>query len=96
MATKLAELRSRTNRQLLIVVRKQLDRALTLASVAAGKGSPLYAQAERDCEQVRRLLPRIEGLTRDEKADLEAKFKELRAALDGVIMKRVPQYATCS
>ena len=83
-ASKLAELRARTDRQLSVLVPRELERALTLANVAATKGSPLYEQAETAYMWVKALLPRIVDMNRDERALMEVSLKELRSALDSV------------
>ncbi len=80
--TKLVQLRKKTDRDLLILVRRELERSLALADVAATKQSPLYARAERGYEMVKTLLPRIADLTQMENRELRAKVKELQAALD--------------
>jgi hypothetical protein len=96
MAPKLAELRSRTDRQLVTVVRKQLDRALTLASVAAGADSQIHQRAYREFVQASSLLPKIERLTPDERTELQAKIKQLCRELDGLKTKRTREVAICS
>jgi hypothetical protein len=81
--SKLVELRRKTDRDLLILARRELDRGLTLADVAATKESPLHAQAEKAYRKVKALLPRISGLDRDQYREFESKLKELREVLDG-------------
>ena len=81
---KLLELRRKTDRDLLILVRRELDRGLTLAGVAATKESPLYEQAEKAYQEVKAVLPRISGLDRCQHREFELKLKELREALDGL------------
>jgi hypothetical protein len=82
--SKLVELRRKTDRDLLILVQRELDRGLTLAGVAATKESPLYEQGEKAYRKVKVLLPRISGLDRDQYREFESKLKELRGALDGL------------
>ena len=86
---KLVELRSKTDQDLLILIRRELDRGLTLGDVATTRGSPLQAQAEKAYETVRTWLPIITGLSRDERRGLEGKLKELRAALDRLPSEKV-------
>jgi len=81
---KLVDLRRKTDRDLVILVRRELDRSLTLAGVAATKESPLHAQGEKAYRKVKALLPRISGLNRDQYREFESKLKELREALDGL------------
>jgi hypothetical protein len=77
---KLAELRAKTDWQLLAVIERGLERGLVLASVAATRDSALYMQAKLAYEEAHKLLPTIYGLSQPRQ--LEAKLKELRAALD--------------
>ncbi|MBZ5620636.1 MAG: hypothetical protein LAQ69_18215 [Acidobacteriia bacterium] len=81
---KLAELRAKTDRELLTLIQPELDRGMALANVAASKGSPLYAQAEKVYETVMMLVLRIAGLRRRDRVRAERKLKELRLALDQV------------
>jgi len=80
--SKLAVLRAKTDRDLWTLVQRQLDRGLTLAGLAATRGSPLHLQAEKAHETVKQLLPKIAGLTPDERKALERRLKELETALD--------------
>jgi hypothetical protein len=80
--TKLAQLRARTDRDLLLCVRRELDRGLTLAQVAATKQSPFYDQAQKTYVLATRLLPKIGGLTPRDRRELEARLKDLQVALE--------------
>ncbi len=79
---KLAVLRAKTDHNLVTLIQRETERALALANVAASKGSPLYAQAEKAYETVKSLLPKIAALSRDERIAMEVKLKELETALD--------------
>jgi len=79
---KLAELRARTDRDLVRILNADLERSLALASVAATKRSVFRSQAEAMYTRAKTLLPKLSGLTADEQARLEAKLKELAMALD--------------
>jgi hypothetical protein len=79
---KLAELRARTDRDLVRILNADLERSLALARVAATKHSIFRSQAETMYTRARALLPELSGLTGDERAELEAKMKELAMALD--------------
>ena len=81
---KLLELRRKTDRDLLILVERELHRGLTLAELAASKQSPLHARAETAYATVSLLLPKIENLSQDERRRLEGMIKDLRLGLDGV------------
>lgn len=74
---KLAELRAKTDRQLLALVSTQLDRALALAE--AGE---YLIRAEEIYQEVRRLLPLAGSANRSEWCRLAARMKRLREVLD--------------
>jgi len=80
--SKLAELRARTDRDVVRILHADLERSLALAGVAATGHSVFRAQAERMHTRARTLLPKLSGLSADELAELEAKLKELTMALD--------------
>lgn len=80
--SKLVELRRKTERDLLNLVRRELDRGLALADVATTKEPALYAQAERAYQMMRTWLPLVSGLSREERRELELKLKELSSTLD--------------
>ena len=80
--SKLAELRARTDRDLVRILHADLERSLALASVAATRHSVFRAQAEAVYARASTLLPKLSGLRADELAQLEAKLKELAMALD--------------
>ena len=80
--SKLAELRARTDRDLVGILHADLERGLALAGVAATRHSIFRAQAEEMYTRARTLLPKLSGLTADELAPLEANLKELAMALD--------------
>jgi len=80
---KLAELRARTDRDLVRILHADLERGLALASVAATGHSVFRFQAEALHNRAKTLLPRLSGgVTSDELAALETKVKELGMALD--------------
>ena len=80
--SKLQELERKTDRDLVILVRRSLAQGLALANVEASDGSPLYARAQRTYELVYTLLPLISGLDREERRELELELEELWEALD--------------
>ena len=80
--TKLAELRARTDRDLLRIIHNELDRGLALANVAASRQSVFRVQAEAVYTRSKELLPRISGLAPDELGEVEWKLKELSMALE--------------
>jgi len=85
---KLRVLRSRTDHDLLVLVSRELDHGITMTDVMTTRNSPLFAQARRSYETATSILPRISGLSQDDRLRIEAKVKELRARLD-----QVPVYA---
>ena len=91
-SSKLAELRQKTDRQLLIVIQNELERGLMLADVAASKESTLYARAVRACEKAEALLPKIHGVSTDERRQLELQLRDLRAALDRVSSQKIQRH----
>ena len=78
----LATLRRKTDRDLLILVRRALDRGLASADAAATKESRLYEEAEAAYVMIKTWLPLISGLSGDGRRDLETSRKQLRTALD--------------
>ena len=95
-SSKLAELRQKTDRQLLIVIQNELERGLTLADLAASKESALYARAERAWEKAKSLLPKINGVNTDERRQLELQLKDLRATLGRVSSRNVQRHIASS
>ena len=85
---KLRVLRSRTDHDLLALVRRELDRGFALVDVAASRNSPLFTQAEKALSTATALLPRISGLSQDDRLSSEETLKGLRSRLD-----QVPAYA---
>ena len=79
---KLAELRARTDRDLVRILNSELERSLALANVAATRHSLFRSQAERMRSVAERLLPRLSDITAGERAELDRKLKELAMALD--------------
>ena len=84
---KLLTLRARTDHDLLVLVNRELDRGFAL-DVAATRNSPLFAQAEKALAAVTTMLPRIAGLSADDRQCIEAKVKQLRSRIE-----HVPAYA---
>ena len=61
--SKLAELRARTDRDLVRILNADLERGLALANVAATRHSVFRAQAEAVYNRSKTLLPKIPGLS---------------------------------
>jgi hypothetical protein len=79
---KLEELRARTDRDLLVLIQRELNRALTLADVAANRESAFYGEAEKAYRKVVMLLPEAPATRQGDRARIEAAVKELRFRLD--------------
>jgi hypothetical protein len=94
--SKLVELQRKTDEDLLTLVRRELDRGLTLADVAVTIQSPLCAQAERAYKTVKAWLPLISCRDRDERRKLEFRLKELRAALDRIRSEKMQRHFVSS
>lgn len=82
---KLAVLRARTDRDVLILVQRELDRGFALVSVANVGASPLFVQAEKAYARAQSLLPRIAGLSAAERSALEARLEDLGSRLDRIV-----------
>jgi hypothetical protein len=80
--SKLAELRRRTDQQLMLVILGELGRALPMAKAAASRESPLYIRAEKTYSRVRPLVSKVQAVSDEQKADLETKLKEVEVALE--------------
>jgi hypothetical protein len=93
--SKLIDLRSKTDRELLALIGRELSRALALARVAANTKSPFYEKAENISETMATLLPTIAGVEGAEREALESSLKEVRLALASVPAQQVRSYA-CS
>jgi hypothetical protein len=73
--SKLAELREKTDRQLVLVIARRLDSGLEYAL----SGSKLQAKSAQ--REVRSLMPLIASVTTAEKRRLETKLAQLEATL---------------
>jgi len=80
--SKLAELRAKTDRQLVILIRSTLDDRLR------SRG-----EAERAYSEVRVLLPTLRNVTEAERRRLEAKLARLQELLDERPMRAMAQAA---
>ena len=88
--TKLIELRSKTDRQLVAFINSRLDVGLTYARLLTGTGpdsnwasvESLHAGAIRAYDEVRALLPWVNDVTKAERRRLELKLEQLRELLD--------------
>ena len=85
---KLLTLRARTDHDLLVLVNREMDRGFALVDAATTRNSPLFAQAEKAFATATAMLPRISGLSVDDRQRIEAKVKQLRSRMD-----EVPAYA---
>jgi hypothetical protein len=90
--TKLFELGHKTDRELVLLVRKEIDRGLTLAKTAVTSKSKQYVQAERAYLISEPWLLLISGLDRDERRELELRLQELKSALQGLRSQDMRQH----
>lgn len=95
-SSKLVELRRKTDRELAIMIQRELERGLTLASVAATKTSPLHVRADEIYSKMETLLPALDGASQREQSQLKLKLRELRVALDRVPAKEIRPQMICS
>ena len=79
---KLVALRARTDHDLLVLVQRQLNTGLDLVDAATTRNSPLFAKTEKAFSTAVALLPRISGVSQDDRVRIEGKVKELRFRLD--------------
>jgi hypothetical protein len=79
---KLTALHLRTDRDLVVLVDRELDRGLALADVAPSRCSPLFGQAEKALATAIALWNRIVQASTEDRARVERKQKELRFRLD--------------
>jgi hypothetical protein len=80
--SKLAELRAKTDRDLIRIVGAELDRAIVLAHLAGASQSVFHMRATAVYTQVKALLEKMPSQSPASPAELEAKLKELRLALE--------------
>jgi hypothetical protein len=94
--TKLFELRHKTDRGLVLLVRKEIGRGLTLAETAVTSKSKQYVQAERAYLMSGSWLLLTSGLDRDERRDLELRLQELKSALQRLRSQDLQQHVACA
>jgi hypothetical protein len=75
--TKLEILRAKTDRELVAMISRQLERGLRLAAIGYGP----RGEAEKAYTESVLLLPRVYSLAEAERRRLESKLEELRQAL---------------
>ena len=88
--TKLIELRSKTDRQLLALITSRLDAGLNYARLVTSpdpevswtSSETFQASAARAYDEVCALLPWVSDVTRAERRRLESKLEQLRELLD--------------
>ena len=74
----------------MLVIRQELDRALPMAKAAVSKESPLYIRAENAYLKVRPLMSKVEAVSDEERSGLEAKLKQVEAALERAAIRSAP------
>jgi hypothetical protein len=80
--SKLAELRAKTDRDLIRIVGAELDRAIVLAHLAGASQSVFHVRATATYTRVKALLEKMPSQNPKALAELEAKLKELRLGLE--------------
>jgi hypothetical protein len=88
---RLSILAARTDHDLLILVQRELDRGFVLADRTNTRNSPLFALALKAHATATAILPRVSGLSQEQREEFEARLKDLRYRLD-----EVPAYANLS
>lgn len=78
---KLVALRTRTDRDLLVLVQRELDVVSTIVGAAISRNSPLFVKAEKALLTAANLLPRISSLSREDRQRFEEKVEKLRLSL---------------
>ncbi len=78
---KLLTLRARTDHDLLVIVNRDLDRALNFADRVTIRGSSIFAQAEKALATATAMLPRIAGISADDRGRIQVKVDQLRSRL---------------
>jgi hypothetical protein len=97
---KFAELRAKTDRQLVALIHKAIETGETIARQASqgvNGNSELVkrqAKAEAACAQAAALLPTVYGLTELERKRLELKLREVRQMLERLRAGERPQVRT--
>ncbi|MGO9095847.1 MAG: hypothetical protein ACLQGV_11540 [Bryobacteraceae bacterium] len=95
---KLAILRARTDRQLIGLIRSELERGLYLADTCAASDCQCDGQhreqVERAYTDALRLLPRIDGLSQAERRRIEAQLSQLQGTLDRLPVAGQPRART--
>ena len=90
--TKLFELRRKTDRGLVLLVRKEIGSGLRLAETAVTPKSKLYVQAERAYLTSESWLLLISDLDRDQRRELELRLQELKSALERLRTQDMQQH----
>jgi hypothetical protein len=85
---KLLTIRARTDRDLLVLVNRELARGFAFLDAATTRNSPLFAQSEIALATATAMLPRIAVLSADDRQRIELKVEQLRSR-----MSEVPVYA---
>jgi hypothetical protein len=90
--TKLFELRRKTDRGLVFLVRKEIERGLRSAETAVTPKSKLYEQAERAYLMSESWFLLISYFDRDDRGELELRLKELKSVLERLRAQDIQQY----
>ncbi len=89
---KIAQLRAKTDRELLILIEHELDRALRLAGVTGRCGSGFHVEAEHAYRKLIVLLLKSAEPCGWRRGRIEAKVKTLRFRLDRAATEKVQEF----
>jgi hypothetical protein len=81
---KLVSIRRRTDQDLLVLVSRELDRGIALATLATTRTSPCFTQAENEYKTAITLVSKVSGLCDADRSRMESRLGELRSRLDQV------------
>lgn len=91
--SKLAELRAKTDRDLVRILANALELGVQCASAAPDSASPLYGRAKAIYANAVQLIPAVEDRTRRQR--LENKLDQLRNSLDRLAPARAASSSAC-
>ena len=80
-AGKLEALRLQTDRQLVTLINKQLERGFRVVNRRDRGSAECYKEVTQACSEIGRLLPVVESITRAERSRIESRLSELQGML---------------
>jgi len=76
-ASKLEALRLQTDRQLLDLINRRLEHGFMAANRRNHEACDCYEEVTKLCEEIAKLLPWVESITRAERARIQSRLAEL-------------------